>query len=81
MGLVEIVEIDRLHRRAEFIVMVASVYQGRGNAPTATQLAIHCAFRVLNLHKLHLLLDVDNALAIRIYEGAGFQREGVLVDE
>ncbi len=81
VGLVELVEIDHLHRRAEFLVMVAPAHQGRGNARAATQLAIHYAFRVLNLYKLYLLVDVDNARAIRIYEGVGFQREGVLVDE
>lgn len=81
VGLVELVEIDHLHRRAEFLVMVAPTSQGRGYARAATQLAIHYAFRVLNLYKLYLLVDVDNARAIRIYEGVGFQREGVLVDE
>lgn len=81
VGLVELVEIDHLHRRAEFLVMVAPEHQGRGHARAATGLAIHYAFRVLNLYKLYLLVDVDNARAIRIYEGVGFQREGVLVDE
>ncbi|MBW8811323.1 MAG: hypothetical protein JF591_21460, partial [Lysobacter sp.] len=36
---------------------------------------------VLNLYKLYLLVDVDNSRAIQIYEDAGFQREGVLIDE
>ena len=36
---------------------------------------------MLNYYKLYLLVDVDNASAIRIREGAGFRREGVLVDE
>ena len=36
---------------------------------------------MLNLYKLYLLVDVDNTRAIRIYEDAGFRREGVLVDE
>jgi diamine N-acetyltransferase len=81
IGLVELVEIDHLHRRAEFLIMIAPEHQGRGRARAATQLAIHYAFRVLNLYKLYLLVDVDNARAIRIYESAGFRREGVLVDE
>lgn len=81
VGLVELVEIDHLHRRAEFLVMVSPEHQGRGYARAATTLAIHYAFRVLNLYKLFLLVDVDNAPAIHIYESLGFQREGVLVDE
>ena len=81
VGLVELVEIDHLHRRAEFLIMISPDFQQRGFAKAATRRAINYAFRVLNLYKLYLLVDVDNAPAIRIYEGAGFQREGVLVDE
>ncbi len=81
VGLVELVEIDHLHRRAEFLIMIAPEQQGRGYARAATRLAINYAFRVLNLYKLYLLVDVDNTRAIRIYEGSGFRREGVLVDE
>ncbi|MDI9239197.1 spermidine N1-acetyltransferase [Lysobacter sp. LF1] len=81
VGLVELVEIDQLHRRAEFLIMISPEQQGRGYARAATRLAIHYAFRVLNLYKLYLLVDVDNARAIRIYEDAGFRREGVLIEE
>lgn len=81
VGLVELVEIDHLHRRAEFLIMIAPEFQGRGFARQATRLAISYAFRVLNLYKLYLLVDVDNERAIRIYEECGFKREGVLVDE
>ncbi|UHQ24514.1 spermidine N1-acetyltransferase [Lysobacter sp. 5GHs7-4] len=81
VGLVELVEIDHLHRRGEFLIMISPEQQRRGYARVATKLAISYAFRVLNLYKLYLLVDVDNLRAIAIYEGAGFQREGVLVDE
>ena len=81
VGLVELVEIDHLHRRAEFLIMISPELQGRGFATAATHSAINYAFRVLNLYKLYLLVDVDNDRAIRIYERAGFKREGVLVDE
>ena len=81
VGLVELVEIDHLHRRAEFLVMIAPEQQGRGYARAATRLAINYAFRVLNLYKVYLLVDVDNTRAIRIYEQAGFTREGLLIDE
>ncbi|TWI01030.1 diamine N-acetyltransferase [Luteimonas cucumeris] len=81
VGMVELVEINHLHRRAEFLIMIAPDQQGRGHAKAATRLAINYAFRVLNLYKLYLLVDVDNAAAIHIYESCGFRREGVLVDE
>ena len=81
VGLVELVEIDHLHRRAEFLIMISPDFQHRGFAKAATRSAINYAFRVLNLYKLYLLVDVDNAAAIKVYEGAGFKREGILVDE
>ncbi|MDO5610128.1 MAG: spermidine N1-acetyltransferase [Pseudomonadota bacterium] len=81
VGLVELVEINHLHRRAEFLIMIAPEYQRRGYAGIATRLAINYAFRVLNLYKLYLLVDIDNMPAIRIYERCGFQREGLLRDE
>ncbi|MBF6023786.1 spermidine N1-acetyltransferase [Lysobacter niastensis] len=81
VGLVELVEIDHLHRRAEFLIMISPEQQGRGYARAATRLAINYAFRVLNLYKLYLLVDEDNTRAIRIYEDADFRREGVLIDE
>lgn len=81
VGLVELVEIDHLHRRGEFLIMIAPGQQGRGYARAATRLAVNYAFRVLNLYKLYLLVDVDNLRAIRIYEDVGFRREGVLIDE
>jgi len=80
-GLVELVEIDHLHRRAEFLIMISPEQQGHGFAKAATRLAINYAFRVLNLYKLYLLVDVDNAPAIHVYEDAGFTREGVLRNE
>lgn len=81
VGMVELVEIDHLHRRAEFAIMISPTHQGRGYARPATSLAIAYAFRVLNLYKLYLLVDVDNAAAIHVYESLDFQREGVLIDE
>jgi diamine N-acetyltransferase len=39
------------------------------------------AFSVLNIHKLYLHVDKDNARAVRIYERCGFEPEGILKDE
>ncbi|MGU3540924.1 spermidine N1-acetyltransferase [Methylobacterium sp. A54F] len=80
-GMVELVEINHLHRRCEFQIAVHPSFQGRGFARTATHIAIDYAFSVLNIHKLYLHVDRDNARAVRIYESCGFMAEGVLRDE
>lgn len=81
LGLVELVEIDLIHRNAEFQIIIDPNYQGKGYAYTVTLLAMKYAFQVLNLHKLYLIVDKENAKAIHIYKKAGFTVEGELKEE
>ncbi|MGM7634510.1 spermidine N1-acetyltransferase [Bacillus sp. Hm123] len=81
LGLVELVEIDYIHRRAEFQIIIHPQHQGRGYSVKATKLAMHYAFAVLNMHKLYLIVDKVNEKAIHVYEKVGFQVEGELRDE
>ncbi|EAD8369489.1 spermidine N1-acetyltransferase [Listeria monocytogenes] len=81
LGLVELMEIDYIHRRAEFQIIIDPKFQGHGYAVSATKLAMKYAFHVLNLHKLYLVVDKVNEKAIHVYEKVGFIREGELIDE
>lgn len=81
VGLVELVEINHIHRRAEFQIIIAPTHQGKGYATVATRLAMDYAFTVLNLYKLYLIVDCDNQRAIRVYEKLGFREEGRLRHE
>jgi diamine N-acetyltransferase len=81
VGIVELVQIDHIHRSTEFQIIVDPGQQGRGFATAATELALDYAFAVLNLHKVYLIVDVVNAGAIHIYEKAGFLVEGTLREE
>lgn len=81
VGLVELVEIDHVHRRAEFQIIVAPEYQGKGYASRATRLAMEYGFSVLNLYKIYLHVDRENHKAAHIYKRQGFQEEGVLKHE
>ena len=80
-GLVELVEIDHIHRRAEYQIIVAPDHQGKGIATRATKLALEYGFSVLNLYKIYLIVDVENAGARHVYEKIGFQAEGTLRHE
>lgn len=80
-GIVELVEIDYIHRGAEFQIIVDPAQQGRGIAGTATRLALDYAFGVLNLHKVFLIVSTENEKAIHIYRKAGFVVEGELREE
>lgn len=81
VGLVELVEIDYIHRRAEFQIVIDPKHQNRGYAKAATKLAMKYAFSVLNLYKLYLIVDKNNEKAIHIYNKLGFLFEGELIDE
>ena len=81
VGLVELVEINHIHRRAEFQIIIAPEHQGKGYATVATTLAMDYAFSVLNLYKLSLIVDCENQRAVSVYKKLGFQQEGVLRDE
>ncbi len=80
-GLVELVEIDHVHRRAEFQLIIAPEHQGKGLATKATRSAMDYGFSVLNLHKIYLIVDVENKRAIHVYQKLGFVEEGRLVEE
>jgi diamine N-acetyltransferase len=47
--------------------MVAPPYQRKGYAKTATHLAIKYTFSTLNLHKLFLIVDIQNHIEIKLF--------------
>lgn len=81
VGLVELVEINHIHRRAEFQIIVAPEHQGKGYASIASAMAMDYAFTVLNLYKLSLIVDCENEKAIKVYKKLGYREEGVLRHE
>jgi len=81
VGLVELIELDYIHRRGEFQIIIAPQAQGQGYATVATRLAIDYAFSVLNLRKIDLIVDKSNAAAIHVYEKSGFRHEAELIEE
>ncbi|WP_321800790.1 spermidine N1-acetyltransferase [Burkholderia sp. BCC1988] len=81
VGVVELIELNYIHRRGEFQIIIAPHAQGRGYATVATRLAIDYAFSVLNLRKVYLIVDTSNTAAIHVYEKCGFRREAELIEE
>ncbi len=81
VGVVELANINQIHRRAEFQIIIAPAHQGKGYASAAAKLAIDYSFSVLNLYKLYLIVDKENEKAIHIYSKLGFEKEGELIHE
>src|SRR5699024_9836051 len=81
LGLVQLIDIHYVHRKAEFAIMIDPKQQGKGYAPIATRLAMDYAFKTLYLHKLYLYVDEINEKAIHINEKCGYQTLTTLPEE
>jgi ribosomal-protein-alanine N-acetyltransferase len=74
--------IDWIGRTAEYrIVIGGKEFWGRGHGTETAKLMLCYGFEKLNLNKVWLGVNVENPVAIKSYENAGFIREGVLRQE
>jgi RimJ/RimL family protein N-acetyltransferase len=68
-------------RSAEMGISIGEkAYWNQGYGTDAIRTLLGLAFGEMNLHRISLRVDADNARAIRCYEKAGFQREGTFRD-
>lgn len=71
--------ISHVHRAAELQIRIGTpALRGKGHGTDAVRLLLDFAFRDLNLRRVYLHVFCDNAAAVRVYEKAGFVREGLL---
>lgn len=78
IGTVGLYDTDLLTRKAEFRILLAAPYLGRGYGTEATKLALEFGFQRLGLQRIYLGVTDANIGAIRCYEKCGFLREGIL---
>lgn len=79
IGQIELVEINRLQRRAEMHLLIGeNKVRGNGYGSEAIRLLLKHAFEELKLRRVYLIVDEDNQRAIRCFEKAGFIKEGLL---
>jgi RimJ/RimL family protein N-acetyltransferase len=79
VGSCQLHSIHPVHRSAELQIRIAvEDARGRGIGRQALQQLVRYGFDELGLHRIFLHVFVTNARAIRLYEGAGFRREGLL---
>ena len=81
IGNVGLHSIDWKNRAAELGILIGDkAYWSQGYGTDAIRTLLNLAFGEMNLHRVFLRVDDDNARGIRCYEKAGFQREGVSRD-
>lgn len=64
VGVIGLLNIDCVNRKAEFYITIGSIpHKRKGVASAATRLLLDYAFFELNLNKVYLNVDADNAAA------------------
>lgn len=63
----------RLHHTADLSMGVADAARGQGIGKLILQAAMECAIGLPELEIVYLMVRADNAPAIRLYQGAGFE--------
>ena len=75
LGTIGLKNFDQKNRNAELFISLDST---GGYGADAGETLVRFSFAHLNLHKIYLKVFATNQRAIRCYEKAGFQSEGVL---
>lgn len=82
IGTAGLYSISWIARSAELRVFLGSKkHWNRGIGTECTKLVVAYGFEKLNLNKVWLGVNAENEAAVRVYEKAGFVREGVLREE
>ena len=82
LGSVYIRDIDRKNCKAEYGIFIGEEdARGRGVGTAAAKLMLEYCFQEERLHRVYLRAFASNLQAVRSYEKAGFEREGLLKDD
>lgn len=79
IGVLQLINLHPIHRSAELIIRIGEdSNRGKGLGSEAVKLGIRYGFQHRNLQRVWLRVFADNLRAIRAYEKAGMEREGLL---
>ena len=82
VGLIGLLDIDQKNKKAEYYITIGShEFKRKGIATVASNLILEYAFHVLNLNKVYLNVDADNAMACALYEKIGMRCEGEFLED
>ncbi|MEH6443029.1 MAG: GNAT family protein [Oceanospirillaceae bacterium] len=79
IGYAGISGISTLNRKGEYFILIGNKeYWGKGIGTVITKLVTNYAIQTLGLHRIQLTASSLNIGAIKAYEKAGYQHEGVM---
>lgn len=79
-GIVDLINFDPKHLRAEVGIVVRNEYRGRGLAQATMAKVCDYALHVLHLHQLYAYVDKANERSVKLFERCGFTRASELKD-
>lgn len=80
VGMVDIVDFDPRHQRAEVGIVIAAAHRRRGYATAALAAIGDYSLRVVHLHQLYAYADSHNEASLRLFQSMGYEVEARLKD-
>lgn len=78
IGMIDLYDYDPHHHRAGIGVLIDKAYQKQGYAKDALDILLPYCFDFLAMHSVYVHINVDNEASIKLFEGLGFQKSGLL---
>lgn len=80
IGIVDLVNFDPRHLRAEIGIVIRKEFRGCGYAKETIQSLLDYVRNILHLHQIYAYSDVCNSVAVRLFQEVGFCKTAVLKD-
>jgi RimJ/RimL family protein N-acetyltransferase len=81
IGYVALFHWSQRDRRAELGYVLARSHWGQSLMKEALPLVVRFGFEVMKLHRIEARIDPENTASLRLAEGLGFKREGLLRED
>lgn len=78
VGIVDIVNFDPQHQRAELGIVIMTAHRRQGYATAAVEEILHYAQRILHLHQLYAIVDKQNTAALQLFKKTAFKESAQL---
>jgi len=80
IGLADITSFDATHRRAEAGLMIKKSFRHQGIGHKVMMLLADYALRILHLHQLYAVIDINNEACIQLFRDLGYRESSRLTD-
>ena len=80
VGIVDLINFDPKHMRAEIGIVIENKFRNRGLAQATISKIKEYSAQILHLHQIYAYVNKDNAQSLRLFEKCGFIRSTELKD-